>query len=85
MHAGVVSDVSARGLYVQSSYVPEAGAKIELILRWDGMDEVPIQGRVARLRKSHRAAVAVVQGGFSVEIDSAPEGFFQLLVGLGLG
>ena len=85
MHAGIVADVSARGLYVQSSFIPEEGASIELIVRRDGVGDLPISGRVSRLKKSHRAATSVVQGGFGVEVDSAPEGFFQLLVDLGLG
>ena len=85
MHAGIVADVSARGLYIQSSYIPEEGAFIELIVRQEGRGDFEICGHVARLRKSHRAATSVVQGGFGVEVESAPEGFFQLLIDLGLG
>ena len=85
MHAGIVSDISARGLYIQSSFIPDEGTPIEMIVRQRGLDEFAIKGRVARFKRSHRAATAVVQGGFAVEVESAPEDFFQLLIELGLG
>jgi hypothetical protein len=85
MHAGIVSDLSARGVFVLCSYSPDQGTPIDLILREPGHGEIHLKGRVARLRRSHRSAAVVLPGGFGVELDSAPEAFFALLVSLGLG
>lgn len=84
-HQGILADLSARGVFIQSSMRPEEGDEIEVILREPALGEIHLHGRVRRVKGSHRAAASVVSGGFGVELDTAPEGFFQLLVNLGLG
>ena len=85
VHNGIVSDLSARGVFIQSSFRPEEGYEIELVLREHEIGEIRLHGRVARLKRSHRSAAAVLTAGFGVQIDTAPENFFELLVKLGLG
>lgn len=85
VHQGILVDLSARGLFIQSSFKPEEGTDLDITLREPGLGEIPLRGKVCRLRFSHRSAAAVVSGGFAVEIDGAPEAYFQLLVQLGLG
>lgn len=83
-HRGIVTDISARGVFVNSSHAPEDGVAIDLVLHEVGTGDIALRGRVSRLQASHRAAAAVVTGGFGVEVESAPENFFELLVQLGL-
>ncbi len=84
-HTGLVADVSARGLYILSSIVPEANQRIEVTVRSEGLADAAVIGRVSRVRKSHRSAKIVIESGFSVQVDSAPEDFFRLLMELGTG
>jgi hypothetical protein len=80
---GFVSDVSARGVFVQCSGLPpDEGAPVQLTLRDAKQGELRVQGRVARRRASHRSIAAVEVRGFGIELDAPPEGFRALIAGL---
>jgi hypothetical protein len=83
-HAGFVLDLSASGLFVQTSASAEEGTKVRLILREPGRDPIALEARVVRLRGSHRSVAAVRTGGLGFALSNAPEAYFQLLVELGL-
>lgn len=82
-HTGIVGDLSARGLFVQSSVLPPGGTELELMLRVAGSAAITIRGSVARLSRPNRTAAAVVPVGFALQITWAPEAYFALLLGLG--
>ena len=81
---GIVTDVAARGIFVESSHRIPSGTELRLMLR-DPRGSYDVTGRVVREKRSHRSARQVMSGGFSVRLDVIPEPFFQLLVELGLG
>jgi len=81
---GIVTDVAARGIFVESSHRIPPGTELRFVLR-DPRGAYDVTGRVVREKRSHRSARQVVSGGFSVTLDVIPEPFFQLLVELGLG
>ena len=81
---GIVTDVAARGIFVESSHRIPAGTELRFVLR-DPRGAYEVAGRVVREKRSHRSARQVVSGGFSVRLETIPEPFFQLLVELGLG
>jgi hypothetical protein len=82
-HTGIVGDISARGLFVQSSVLPPRGTELELVLRVAGSAAITVSGCVARLSRPNRTAAAVVPVGFAVQITWAPEAYFALLLELG--
>lgn len=82
---GIVSDLSPRGMFINSTKHPTPGSEMEIILFEDFPGEISLHCRIARLRKSHSTAAAVIPAGFGVEIDYAPEAFFELLVEIGVG
>jgi hypothetical protein len=82
--AGIVTDVAARGIFVESSHRIPAGTELRFVLR-DRRGSYELIGRVVHQKRSHRRARQVVSGGFSVQLELIPEPFFQLLVELGLG
>jgi hypothetical protein len=82
--AGIVTDVSARGVFVESSHRIPAGTELRLLLR-DPKGSFELVGRVKREKRSHRSARQVLAGGFGVKLDVVPEPFFRLLIELGLG
>ncbi len=81
---GIVTDVSARGLFIETSHRVPVGVELRFALR-DPRGSFEVMGHVIREERSHRSARQVVSGGFSVELDVVPEPFFRLLVELGLG
>ncbi len=84
-HTGIVDNVSARGLFVQSTAQPAEGAEMELVLRSMAGAEIPIRVCVTRRSQPNRTATAVVALGFGVRISWAPEGYYALLAELGSG
>jgi hypothetical protein len=81
---GIVTDVAARGVFVETSHRIPPGTELRLVLL-DPRGAYDLTGRVVREKRSHRSARQVLSGGFSVTLDVIPEPFFQLLVQLGLG
>jgi hypothetical protein len=82
--AGIVTDVSARGVFVETSHRIPPGTELRLMLR-DPRGSYALAGRVKRERRSHRSLRHVRSSGFGVQLDVIPEPFFRLLVELGLG
>jgi PilZ domain len=82
--AGIVTDISARGLFVETSSRIPTGTEIRFVLR-DPRGSFEVIGRVMRERRSHRSARQVRANGLGVQLDVIPEPFFRLLVELGLG
>lgn len=77
---GFVTDISAHGLFLQTTTALEDAAEIRLDL--DPRRGPPIQllGHVVRVRASHRDAIAVHRPGAGVRLASAPEAWFQLVL-----
>lgn len=82
--AGIVTDVSARGVFIETSHRIPPGTELRLLLR-DPRGSYELMGRVRREKRSHRSARQVLSGGFGVRLDVIPEPFFRLLIELGLG
>lgn len=82
--AGIVTDVSARGVFIETSHRIPSGTELRLTLR-DPRGSFELIGRVKREKRSHRSARQVLSGGFGVRLDVIPEPFFRLLIELGLG
>ncbi len=81
---GIVTDVSARGLFIETSHRIPAGTELRLMLR-DPRGSFEVVGHVKREKRSHRSARQVLSGGFGLRLDVIPEPYFRLLVELGMG
>ena len=79
-----MTDVSARGIFVETSNRIPPGTELRLVLR-DPRGSVEVVGHVMRERRSHRSARHVRVSGLGIQLEVIPEGFFRLLVELGLG
>ena len=82
--AGIVTDISARGLFVETSNRIPTGTELLLVLR-DPRGSFEVVGSVMRERRSHRSARHVRPSGLGIQLQVIPEPFFRLLVELGLG
>jgi hypothetical protein len=82
--AGIVTDISARGIFVETSNRIPLGTELRFVLR-DPRGSFEVVGHVTRERRSHRSARHIRASGFGIQLDVVPEPFFRLLVELGLG
>ncbi|MBW2271956.1 MAG: PilZ domain-containing protein [Deltaproteobacteria bacterium] len=74
------TDLSAGGLFLQTRAAIKPGTKLVINIERDSDPPLVLTGTVARMRKSHRSAVAVTQPGFGFELESAPEAYFTLVM-----
>lgn len=79
-HSGLVLDISANGLFVQTSAAPSPGGSVQLDLQLPGQAQpVRLEGRAARCRVVPARLRAVAQGGIGIELSNAPETYFTLV------
>jgi hypothetical protein len=82
--AGIVTDISARGMFVETSNRIPTGTELRFVLR-DARGSFEVVGHVMRERRSHRSARHVRASGLGIQLSIIPEPFFRLLLELGLG
>ena len=80
-HRGFIANLSASGFYVQSSSKVEPPTPVLVTIEHDGRPIV-VSGQVARRHQSHRAIAAVDRPGLGIQVHSAPESYYQLVLDL---
>jgi Tfp pilus assembly protein PilZ len=81
--AGIVLDLSASGIFVQTSANPAPGAELGLEIEIPGEPQRPLLAvRVARRKVVPPRLKSVVHGGLGLQIESAPEAYFRYLAQL---
>ena len=79
---GFITNVSARGFFILSSSSVEGEKDILVTIELDGKAPIVITGKIARKHVSHRSIGAMNEAGIGVLIESAPETYYQLIIGL---
>jgi Tfp pilus assembly protein PilZ len=78
--SGVVLDVSASGLFVQTKAKPGLGEAVSVEIAIPGEREpIRLETSVARVHVVPAQLVTVAQGGVGLRILNAPEPYFQLI------
>jgi hypothetical protein len=78
--SGVILDLSASGMFVQTSAKPRPGEAVGIEISLPGHREpLRVDAEVARLRLVPGQLVIVAQGGVGLRITSAPEAYFAFL------
>lgn len=77
-HGGLITDLSASGLYVRTNHTSQAGDRILLVLH-DKAGEVEVDARVVRNHRMSRHHTTGAPSGLGVHIVAAPESYFHLL------
>jgi hypothetical protein len=81
--AGIVLDLSANGLFVQTSANPAPGAKLELEIEIPGEPGRSVLAvRVARRKIAPPRLKSIVQGGLGLQIENATEAYFRFVAQL---
>lgn len=82
-HSGIVTDLSASGLFVRTSQLPPKGTTLRVRLqRDDGGQTIELDARVVRIHKRSRHHTTAVASGLGLQILSAPESYFHFLASL---
>lgn len=79
---GIVTDMSASGLFVRTSETHPPGTTLRVRIRAENNDEFELDVRVARIHKASRHHTTAVPSGLGLQIVSAPESYFQFLAAL---
>jgi hypothetical protein len=82
VYKGIITDISPRGIFIQMSSRIAAGTELHMDLISEGDEYSDIVAVVSRRRKAHQATASVERPGVGVEIMSAPEDFFDLIMSL---
>lgn len=78
-YAGIVVDLSAEGLFLQSDTAIEPGADLRLRLRPERSPELALRGRVVRRRFTPAVLASMIRRGVGIRIQEAPPEFYDLL------
>jgi hypothetical protein len=82
-HSGMVLDVSASGLFVQTNASPAPGTPLRLELRVPGLSEpIEMQATVARKRIVPPRLRALLKGGIGIQLENPPEEFYAMVAKL---
>ncbi len=83
-HSGVVIDVSATGLFVQTNAKPEPGTPVSLEMSIPGSPRpLFFQAVVARQKIVPPQLLTVAQGGLGLLIQNAPEDWYAFIASVG--
>lgn len=77
-HGGLITDLSASGLFVRTKHTSQTGDRIRLVLHEDEGD-VEVDARVVREHRMSRHHTTGTPSGLGVHIVAAPEEYFHLL------
>lgn|GEM_PF-3446231 len=77
---GFITNISARGFFIQARNHPEPGGEIVVTIEDKGSDPIVVTGTVARMRKSHPSLSSIVQPGIGILVNTAPESYYQLIL-----
>jgi len=83
--SGMVLDVSARGLFVRMSTgtaPKDVGTEIRVVVKTSNGEHFELMTRLARAKVVRRELVSAADGGFGLEVTSAPEAFYELVQSL---
>jgi hypothetical protein len=78
-YSGIVLDVSATGLFIQTSATPKPGSNVGLEVQIAPGESLPLQATVARRRNVPNHLKSIATGGVGLCLEGAPEEYFALI------
>jgi hypothetical protein len=78
-YRGIVLDLSATGVFVQTEATPAPGARLRLRFHTPDRREFEVDVSVARRQVVPAQLASVVRGGLGLRVERPPEAYFQLI------
>ena len=69
---GLITDVSARGIYITTNAILPRGSSVRVQVPVPGGEPLLLDGRVARTRRVAQALVLITTGGMGVRLENTP-------------
>lgn len=69
---GLITDVSARGVYISTNAILPRGSSVRVQVPVPGAEPLLLDGRVARTRRVAQALVLITTGGMGVRLENTP-------------
>ena len=83
LHSGMVLDISAGGLFIQTNASPAPGIPVRVELRVPELPEpIEMQATVARKRIVPPRLRALLKGGVGIHLENPPEEFYAMVAKL---
>lgn len=79
VHRGIVLDISATGVFVQSEAGLAPGDRVRLRFRPPESGEFEVDARVARRQVAPAQLATVVRGGLGLRVHAPPPAYFELI------
>ena len=76
---GIVVDLSAGGMFLQTDTAIEPGSELSLRLRPERFPELTVRGRVVRRRFTPAVLATMIRRGVGIHVVGAPPAYFELL------
>jgi len=82
-HHGFITNLSASGFFLQTTAKLRPGTRVVVVTtEVDALESVTLCGSVVRGLKSHRSTHVVAAHGVGIQLDSAPEPYYQAVMHL---
>src|SRR5262245_23298186 len=78
-YRGIVLDLSATGVFVQTEATPPPGVRLRLRFHAPDRTEFEVEASVARRQVVPPQLASVVRGGLGLRVARPPEAYFQLI------
>jgi len=81
----MILDISARGMFVRTSTgtaPKDPGTEVRVVVKGADAEPFELMARLARANVVRRELVSAADGGFGLEVTSAPEEFYSLVQSL---
>lgn len=78
-YTGIVLDISATGLFIQTSVAPKPGTIVNFEMRLPSGESLSLQASVARRRNVPAHMQSIARGGIGLCLESTPEEYFALV------
>jgi len=78
-YQGIVVDLSASGLFLQTDAALDPGTRVDVLLKGSRFPEVIVRAVVARRRLTPTLLASIIHRGVGLRIVEAPEAYFEAL------
>ncbi len=79
---GVTYDVSHGGMFVQTIRIPNVGERLKVVLHLPDGNQVPVEGKVVRFRRSSEVVLSSLPSGFGLRVSQHSEEYDEFVASL---
>ena len=78
-----ITNISARGFLIETRSQPKPGDDIVVSIEFNREPPICVIGSITRTLRPHRSTTMINKSGFAVQVSSAPEAYYQMILKFG--